>query len=112
MQRTPLIQPTTTVEALVEQEEIANDRAIWVVFRKMLFFTMLMTLAPIASFFVSKSYFFDVIFDNQIYNTNIYSAVVAVLVVHAVLFAFIYVAFRDDGKGKKDRQKQATGKKD
>ena len=112
MQRAPLIQPTTTVEALVEQEDNANDRAIWIVFRKMLFFTLLMTLAPIASFFVSKSYFFDVIFDNQIYNTNLYAAVVAVLVVHVVLGAFIYVAFRDDRTSKKDRQKEATGKKD
>lgn len=112
MQRTLGVQPTTTVEALVEQEEIANDKAIWTVFRKMLFFTMLMTLAPIASFFASKSFFFDVIFNSETHNTNIYAAVVAVLVVHVVLFAFIYVAFRDDRTSKKDRLKESTGKKD
>lgn len=112
MQRTTVIRPTTTVEDLVEQEEAANDRAIWTVFRKMLFFTLLMTLAPIASFFISKGYFFDILFDAQQYNTNIYAAVVAVLVVHVVLIAFLYVAFRDDRTSKKDRQKEMTGKKD
>jgi hypothetical protein len=48
-------------------------------------------------------------------NSYIYSAFVAVVVVHIILFAFLYVAFRDDGSGKKtkaDLVKESTGKKD
>ncbi|CAF0777533.1 unnamed protein product [Adineta ricciae] len=99
MQRTTVIQPTTTVNDLVQQEEAANDNAIWNVFRKMLFFTVMLTVAPLTSFFVSKYYVFEV----------------AVIVVHIILIAFLYVAFRDDQSGKKSKLellKETTGKKD
>jgi len=115
MQRTSVIQPTTTVDELVQQEEIANDKAIWVVFRKMLFFTIMMTIAPLTSFYVSKDYVFEGIFHMENTSSYIYSAFIAVVVVHIILFAFLYVAFRDDRPGKKtkaDLIKESTGKKD
>ena len=115
MQRTSVIQPTTTVESLNQQEEKANDTAIWKVFRKMLFFTIMMTVAPIASFFFSKDYLFDRVFRLTEHNTYMYSAGVAVLVVHLILIAFLYVAFRDDRTGKKTATeilKESAGKKD
>lgn len=115
MQRTTIIQPTTTVNELVQQEDNANDKAIWIVFRKMLFFTIMMTIAPLSSFFISKDYVFEGIFHMENTNSYIYSAFVAVVVVHIILFAFLYVAFRDDGSGKKtkaDLVKESTGKKD
>jgi vacuolar ATPase assembly integral membrane protein VMA21 len=115
MQRTAVIQPTTTVESLVQQEDNANDKAIWIVFRKMLFFTIMLTTAPMASFFISKHFIFDGMFDVKQHNTSIYATVVAVAVVHIILVAFLYVAFRDDRTGKKsatDILKESTGKKD
>ncbi len=115
MQRTSVIQPNTTVETLVQQEDNANEKAIWIVFRKMLFFTIMMTIAPLASFFISKTYVFEGIFQMIDSSSYIYSTFIAVIVVHIILFAFLYVAFRDDGskqKTKVDLVKQATGKKD
>jgi len=115
MQRTSVIQPTTTVDTLVQQEDTANEKAIWIVFRKMLFFTIMMTVAPLTSFFISKDYIFEGIFNMASSTSYIYSAFVAVLVVHIILFAFLYVAFRDDRpsqKTKADLVKESTGKKD
>jgi NADH:ubiquinone oxidoreductase subunit 5 (subunit L)/multisubunit Na+/H+ antiporter MnhA subunit len=115
MQRTSVIQPTTTVDTLVQQEDTANEKAIWIVFRKMLFFTIMMTVAPLTSFFISKDYIFEGIFNMASSTSYLYSAFVAVLVVHIILFAFLYVAFRDDRpsqKTKADLVKESTGKKD
>ncbi|CAF0893071.1 unnamed protein product [Rotaria sordida] len=115
MQRTSVIQPITTVDKLIQEEDNANETAIWIVFRKMLFFTVMMTLAPITSFFITKDYIFGGIFNVTDSSSYMYSAAVAVIVVHIILIAFLYVAFRDDGSSKKtkvDLIKESTGKKD
>ncbi|CAF2358908.1 unnamed protein product [Rotaria sp. Silwood2] len=115
MQRTSVIQPTTTVDKLIEDDDKANEAVIWTVFRKMLFFTVMMTLAPISSFFITKDYIFGTIFNMTDASSYIYSAAVAVIVVHIILIAFLYVAFRDDQSGKKTKVeliKESTGKKD
>ena len=116
MQRPSVLQSApTTVEDLVQRDEKANDKATWIVFRKMLFFTVMMTLAPIGSFFISKAYFFDILFNAADHNTSIYSTIVAVVVVHVILVAFVYVAFRDDRGEKKTASqilKESAGKKD
>lgn len=115
MQRTSVIQPTTTVESLIQEEDKANDTAMWTVFRKMLFFTIMLTLAPIASFFISKDYIFGGIFNMTDNRSYMCSAGVAVIIVHVILVAFLYVAFRDDRTGKKtkaDLIKESAGKKD
>ena len=115
MQRTTVLQPTTTVETLVQQEDADNENAIWVVFRKMLFFTVMMTVAPLTSFYISKAFIFEGMFGMDDNKSYIYSAAVAVIIVHIILFAFLYVAFRDDRSGKKskaDQLKASTGKRD
>lgn len=115
MQRTTVIQPATTVETLVQQEDSANEKAIWVVFRKMLFFTIMMTVAPLTSFYISKAFIFQGIFRMEDANSYLYSAGVAVVVVHIILIAFLYVAFRDDRPAQKTRAdlvKESTGKRD
>jgi len=115
MQRTSVIQPTTTVDALIQQEDNASETAMWAVFRKMLFFAIMMIVAPLTSFFISKDYVFQGIFNTENTNSYYYSAFVAVAVVHIILFAFLYVAFRDDRpdqKTKVDLVKASTGKKD
>jgi hypothetical protein len=115
MQRTSVIQPSTTVDELTQADNDAKDTAIWIVFRKMLFFTVMLTIAPLTSFFISKYYVFETIFSMTNNNSYIYAAFVAVVVVHIILIAFLYVAFRDDQPGKKtktDLIKESTGKKD
>ena len=115
MQRPSAIQPTTTVDTLIQQEDAASEVAIWTAFRKMLFFTVMMTVVPITSFFISKAYIFEGIFNMADSSSYLYSAGLAVIVVHIILVAFLYVAFRDDqsaAKTKVDIIKRSAGKKD
>jgi hypothetical protein len=43
----------------IEQLNKEAEAQIWPIFRKMLFFTILMVLCPISSYFISKSYVFN-----------------------------------------------------
>jgi len=115
MQRTSIIQPTPIVETLIRQEDNTNESAVWIVFSKMLFFTLLMAIAPLASFFIAKDYVFEGIFNISNRYSYTYSAIVAVIVVHIVLISFLFVAFREDIPTKKrsmEPAKELTGKKD
>jgi NADH:ubiquinone oxidoreductase subunit 5 (subunit L)/multisubunit Na+/H+ antiporter MnhA subunit len=115
MQRTSVIQPAPTVETLIRQEDNVNESAVWIVFRKMLFFTLLMTIAPLSSFFIAKDYIFEGIFKISSRHSYTYSAIVAVIVVHIVLITFLFLAFREDIPVKKtpaEIEKESTGKKD
>ena len=109
MQRTSVIQPTTTPELHLLEDDGSSDSSIWIVARKMLFFTVLMTVAPLGSFFFSKDYIFRGIFDVPNASSYTYAAIVAVIVVHIVLISFLFVAFREDIPMKKtalDRSKK------
>eukprot|EP01135_Chromosphaera_perkinsii_P006976 Nk52_evm2s642 gene=Nk52_evmTU2s642 len=57
--------------------------------KKLLFFTLLMIVAPLTSFFGSKK----VLEDMEHPSASIYSAGIAVAVVQIVMIAFVYVAF-------------------
>ncbi|CAF1096199.1 unnamed protein product [Rotaria sp. Silwood1] len=116
MQRTTsVIQSTQTIDTSIQYEDNYNESAVWIVFGKMLFFTLLMTIAPLASFFIAKDYIFEGIFKVSSRNSYTYSAIVAVIVVHIVLINFLFVAFRENIPGKKtsiNTTKESTGKKD
>jgi len=115
MQRTTVTQPTPTVGTLIQPDDNTNESAVWIVFRKMLFFTLLMTTAPLASFFIAKDYVFEGIFHISSRYSYTYSAIVAVIVVHIVLITFLFVAFREEIPTKKnstETTKELTGKKD
>ena len=74
-----------------------------------------MTIAPLGSFFIAKDYVFEGFFHVSSRSSYTYSAVVAVIVVHIVLIAFLFVAFREDIPSKKksaDVAKASTGKAD
>ncbi|CAF0890567.1 unnamed protein product [Rotaria sordida] len=115
MQRISAIQPTQTIETPIQYEDNSNESVVWIVFGKMLFFTLLMTVAPLASFFIAKDYIFEGIFKISSRNSYTYSAIVAVIVVHIVLIAFLFVAFRENIPVKKtfiEKAKESTGKTD
>ncbi|CAF0776683.1 unnamed protein product [Adineta steineri] len=115
MQRTSAIQSTSTVEPHIQYEDNYDGSSIWIVFRKMLFFTLLMTIAPLGSFFIAKDYIFQGIFHISSSSSYTYSAIVAVIVVHIVLISFLIVAFREDIPEKKKSigpTKRSTGKQD
>ena len=114
MQRTSVIQPTTIENPHLLEDDGSND-SIWIVARKMLFFTLLMTIAPLGSFFLSKDYVFQGFFNVSYASSYTYAAIVAVIVVHIVLISFLFVAFREDIPMKKtalERSKESAGKKD
>jgi len=110
MQRTSIIQSTSTIESLIREEDNVNESAVWIVFGKMLFFILLMAIAPLGSFFIAKDYVFEGIFNISNHYSYTYSAIVAVIVVHIVLISFLFVAFREDIPLKKPSRE--TGKKD
>lgn len=115
MQRTSVIQPTSTVEPIIRQDDYTNESAPWIVFRKMLFFIVLMAVAPLASFFIAKDYLFEGLMNISNRYSYTYSAIVAVIVVHIVLIIFLIVAFKENIPAKKpsiQTNKDSTGKKD
>ncbi|KAL8607293.1 hypothetical protein ACOMHN_047624 [Nucella lapillus] len=65
------------------------------VMKKMLFFTILMALLPILSYFFSKSFIFEGMLGMDS-NSYFYAAITAIVVVHLILACFIYVAFTED----------------
>lgn len=112
MQPASVIQSTPPV---VQYEDNYNESAVWIVFGKLFFFIILMAVLPLASFFIAKDYVFEGIFNISSRYSYTYSAIVAVIVVHIVLIAFLFVAFWENIPGKKpssDVAKQSTGKKD
>ena len=72
------------------QQANETDTQIWPIFRKMLFFTVLMIVCPISSYFISKNYFFE-----ESESSPFYSVFTAVAVAHVILASIIIVAFRD-----------------
>ena len=59
----------------------------------LLFYSIAMVSLPIAAYFTSKS-ILDTLTDKQ--SANIYSAIAAVIVVHVILFFFVYIAYSED----------------
>ena len=69
------------------------------VFKTVLFYSVLILLMPIGSFFATKMVVFEVILGQESsITTNIVSAIVAVVVLHLALGLFIYKAYFDGGK--------------
>ncbi|KAH9392570.1 vacuolar ATPase assembly integral membrane protein vma21 [Tyrophagus putrescentiae] len=62
--------------------------------RKLVVYSMAMIVLPLASYFISNS----VLAARWTTDhwANIYAAIIAVLVVHVVLFSFVYQAYSDD----------------
>lgn len=103
MQRTSVNPtPLLTTQTLIQPDDYSSNSPIWIVFRKMLFFIILMAVAPLASFFIAKDYIFEGIFHVSSGSSYTYSAIVAVIVVHIVLITFIFVAFREEIPTKND----------
>ena len=117
----------TTVEEMHEE----SDKRVGEVFRTMLIFTFFMILAPISTYFWTKGYVFEsnclFIFKDTINKQSIlfyylilqkgflmlssdqsyiYAAISAILVVHVILAAFIYIAWQDATSDSIKKKKQ------
>eukprot|EP00090_Calanus_glacialis_P026461 TRINITY_DN41671_c0_g1_i1.p1 TRINITY_DN41671_c0_g1~~TRINITY_DN41671_c0_g1_i1.p1 ORF type:complete len:112 (+),score=30.96 TRINITY_DN41671_c0_g1_i1:46-336(+) len=78
---------------------IPGQQSDGAVFKTVLFYSVLILLLPIASFFGSKYVFFEGFLGQEAtIGTNIVSAVVAVIVLHLALGLFIYKAYFDGGR--------------
>lgn len=76
-----------------------SDLSDGAVFKTVLFYSVLILLMPIGSFFATKMVFFEIILGQESsITTNIVSAIVAVVVLHLALGLFIYKAYFAGGK--------------
>ena len=71
-------------------------------FRTVFFYVLLILVVPVFSFFASKSVLFEFIFRLESSTATLYSAVVAVIVVHVTLGMYVARAFREPKDGKRD----------
>jgi len=73
------------------------------VFRNVLFYCSLILLLPLLAFFGTKSLVFEIMLGQQsTIGTNIVAAVVAVITLHLALGLFIYKAYFDEEKTRKN----------
>jgi len=63
------------------------------VFKTCLFHCILIVMSPIFTFFVIKLYIFDALLQLESMQSNLYSALAAVVVLHLALANFIYRAY-------------------
>ncbi|KAF7994672.1 hypothetical protein HCN44_004144 [Aphidius gifuensis] len=63
------------------------------VFKTVLKHSLLIIIMPILSFFCSKTFLLDGLFGMSPTSSNVYAAVIAIIVLHAALGAFIYKAY-------------------
>lgn len=68
---------------------------------KFIIYSLSMIVLPIVGYFLSDFYLKTLVSANW---ASIYSAIVAVLIVHCVLFSFVYQAYTED---KKEAQKKS-----
>ncbi|XP_076175488.1 vacuolar ATPase assembly integral membrane protein VMA21 homolog [Ptiloglossa arizonensis] len=66
------------------------------VFKTVLFHCVVIIALPVVSFFTSKIFIFDGLLGLNHVPSNVYSAGIAILVLHVALGAFIYRAYFDD----------------
>ncbi|XP_044748690.1 vacuolar ATPase assembly integral membrane protein VMA21 homolog [Coccinella septempunctata] len=78
------------------------DQEVLKVFKNVLFYISFILIAPISTFFGSKSIIFQGIFGVDSVASNIWSAVFAVVVLHLALGMYIYRAYFDSEPPKPD----------
>ncbi|XP_013392266.1 vacuolar ATPase assembly integral membrane protein vma21-like [Lingula anatina] len=83
---------------------MSNEESSWRVFKTLLTFTIMMITLPVGMYFVSKNMVFEGMLGVETSRALIYSAGVAVLMVHIILGLFIYVAWTEGGKPPQERE--------
>ncbi|KAK2157456.1 hypothetical protein LSH36_191g03070 [Paralvinella palmiformis] len=63
---------------------------------RLLFYSILMIVIPLVSYFVSKAFVFEVLLGMTSSNSYFYAAIVAIFTVHIILGLFVYVAWKED----------------
>lgn len=79
----------------------SNELPDFQVFRTVIKYCLIIIIVPVAAFFLSKSILFDGILGVQPVTSSVYSAVVAVIVLHVTLGLYIYKAYGETDKPSK-----------
>ncbi|KAL2714576.1 vacuolar ATPase assembly integral membrane protein VMA21 [Vespula squamosa] len=66
------------------------------VFKTVLYYCLIITILPMLMFFTSKIFIFDGLLGANSIPSNVYSAGVAIVVLHISVGAFIYRAYFDE----------------
>ncbi|KAJ3657403.1 hypothetical protein Zmor_009210 [Zophobas morio] len=74
------------------------------IFKVVFFYCAIILFAPITTFFGMKYFFFEGLIGTGNLASNVWSAVLAVVVLHIALGCFIYRAYFDGGKAKLDEK--------
>lgn len=85
-----------------------NDRRLiepdFQTFRTVFHYCFVIIVMPVASFFGAKSIIFDGLLGLAHIQSNVYSAIVTVIVLHIILGFYIYRAFSVDSSQKPAKQ--------
>ncbi|XP_072941970.1 vacuolar ATPase assembly integral membrane protein VMA21 homolog [Epargyreus clarus] len=76
----------------------ANELPDFQVFRTVIKYCLFIIIVPVLSFFVVKIILFDGIFNLTPINSSVYSAIVAVLVLHVTLGLYIHRAYTESDR--------------
>ncbi|ELT96055.1 hypothetical protein CAPTEDRAFT_116613, partial [Capitella teleta] len=76
----------------------SNEESPSQVLHRLLFYSFLIIVFPISSYFLSKSFIFEAFLGMTSSNSYFYAAIVAICSVHIVLGLFIFIAFTEDQK--------------
>uniref|UniRef100_A0AAG5DF73 Vacuolar ATPase assembly integral membrane protein VMA21 homolog n=1 Tax=Anopheles atroparvus TaxID=41427 RepID=A0AAG5DF73_ANOAO len=88
---------------------------IYRTFKTVFFYSILIIVVPVLTFFGSKQWLFDGLLQLPNVSSNIYSAVSAVVALHVALFLFIYKAYftvSTDNRGSSNRVDKVPQKED
>lgn len=70
-------------------------------FKTVFFYCIVIIAAPVITFFWTKLFFFETLLNTDSIASNVYSAILAVIVLHIALGLFIYRAYSDSGTQQK-----------
>ncbi|XP_045459559.1 vacuolar ATPase assembly integral membrane protein VMA21 homolog [Melitaea cinxia] len=76
----------------------ANELPDFQVFRTVIKYCLFIIIVPVLSFFVVKILLFDSLLRLEAVTSSVYSAVVAVVVLHVTLGLYIYRAYSETDK--------------
>lgn len=79
----------------------ANELPDFQVFQTVIKYCLIIIVVPVLSFFTAKSVLFDGILRLENVTSSVYSAVVAVVVLHVTLGLYIYKAYNETEKPEK-----------
>ncbi|EJW89072.1 vacuolar ATPase assembly integral membrane protein VMA21 [Wuchereria bancrofti] len=79
-----------------------RDKTVQTAVKNLLTYSLTIIVVPLGSMFFLKKFVFEALlgYDNQ--ESILYSAILAVVLVHILLFLFVYTAYQSDGRPGKE----------